>query len=271
MYRGFQLRLNSPRSTSHLSRSLPTNKFIEKLEGYAGYGGEMLKADRAQVEEILDGFLLSDDSLDGSKIQANWFPEIKADVFISHSHQDKNLALGLAWFLKEHFELKAFIDSAVWGYADNLLKGIDAKYCLSSDRNLYDYKKRNWSTSHVHMMLSMALAGMIDNTECLFFLDTPHSKRLHANAEEKTSSPWIYAEIAMSRLIRQRTMQEHRSSPVNECFSADTIQHTLVMNHLTKLTRNDLQKWMNEYNKDSDCFCSPLDCLYQLNPLKKDE
>ena len=271
MYRGFQLRLNSPRSTSRLSRSLSTNKFIEELEGYATYGGKMLEADRAQVEEILDGFLLSDDSLDGSKIQANWFPEIKADVFISHSHQDKNLAFGLAWFLKEHFELKAFIDSAVWGYADNLLKGIDAKYCLSSDRNLYDYKKRNWSTSHVHMMLSMALAGMIDNTECLFFLDTPHSKRLHANAEEKTSSPWIYAEIAMSRLIRQRTMQEHRSSPVNECFSADAIQHSLVMNHLTKLTCNDLQKWMNEYKEYSYCFCSPLDCLYQLKPLKKDE
>ena len=271
MYRGFQLRLNSPRSTSRLSRSLPTNEFIEELEGYAVYGEKMLKADRAQVEEILDGFLLSDDSLDGSKIQANWFPEIKADVFISHSHQDENLALGLAWFLKEHFELKAFIDSAVWGYADNLLKGIDAKYCLSSDRNLYDYKKRNWSTSHVHMMLSMALAGMIDNTECLFFLDTPHSKRLHANAEEKTSSPWIYAEIAMSRLIRQRTMQEHRSSPVNECFSADAIQHTLVMNHLTKLTCNDLQKWMNEYKEYSYRFCPPLDCLYQLKPLKTDE
>ena len=200
MYRGFQLRLNSPRSTSLLSRSLPTNKFIEELKGYADYGEEMLKADRTTVQNKLKKFLLSDGSLDGSKMQENWFPQIEADVFISHSHRDEELALGLAGWLKEHFGLKAFIDSAVWGYANDLLKDIDNKYCLQTGRQVYNYQKRNQSTSHVHMMLSVALNQMIDNTECLFFLNTPNSVSIGASIGGTTPSPWIYSEIAMSRL-----------------------------------------------------------------------
>ena len=62
-------------------------------------------------------------------MQANWFPQIKADIFISHSHKDEDLALALAGWLKVSFGLTAFIDSCVWGYANDLLKMIDYKYC----------------------------------------------------------------------------------------------------------------------------------------------
>ena len=62
-------------------------------------------------------------------MQANWFPQIKADIFISHSHKDKGLALALAGWLEETFGLTAFIDSCVWGYANKLLKMIDDEYC----------------------------------------------------------------------------------------------------------------------------------------------
>lgn len=266
MYRGFQLRLTS-QSTS----------LISKLKEYANQGWEILKADRTQVQEILDDFLLSDGSLDGSKMQENCFPQIKADVFISHSHQDEELALGLAGWLNKHFGLKAFIDSAVWGYANDLLKDIDNKYCLLTGSQVYNYQKRNQSTSHVHMMLSVALNQMIDNTECLFFLNTPHSVSIGASIDGTTPSPWIYSEVAMSRLIRKRLPKRDEavfeSQSRQQYFSSDLIiRYPLPMDHLTELNSDDLLMW-GRYCKAvvSRRHLKALDCLYQLNPLKKDE
>lgn len=266
MYRGFQLRLTS-QSTS----------LISKLKRYANQGWEILKADRTQVQEILDDFLLSDGSLDGSKMQENWFPQIEADVFISHSHQDEKLALGLAGWLNKHLGLKAFIDSAVWGYANDLLKDIDDKYCRRADCNLYDYEKRNQSTSHVHMMLSVALTKMIDNTECLFFLNTPHSVSIGASIDGTTPSPWIYSELAMSRLIRERRPERYEAVVESrsrlEHFSAGPIiRYPLPMGHLTELNSNDLLMWeMSCKEEVSHHHLKALDRLYQLKPLKKDE
>lgn len=266
MYRGFQLRLTS-QSTS----------LISKLKGYANQGREILKADRTQVQEILDDFLLSDGSLDGSKMQENWFPQIKADVFISHSHQDEELALGLAGWLNKHFGLKAFIDSAVWGYANDLLKDIDNKYCLLTGSQVYNYQKRNQSTSHVHMMLSVALNQMIDNTECLFFLNTPHSVSIGESIDGTTPSPWIYSELAMSRLIRERRPERYEAVVESrshlKCFSADLIiRYPLPMGHLTELNSNDLLMWERFCKAEvSHHHLKALDRLYQLKPLKKDE
>lgn len=72
------------------------------------------------IKTSLDGFTLSNGSLDGSKMSKDWFPEIKADVFISHSHLDNKNAIVFAGWLKKHFGLTAFIDSTVWKYSKDL-------------------------------------------------------------------------------------------------------------------------------------------------------
>lgn len=262
MYRGFQLDLSQQDSRN--------NDFIRELNKYYQQGKKLYEENETTIESKLDYFLLSDNSLDGSKMKANWFPQIQSHIFISHSHQDEKLALCLAGWLHEHFELKSFIDSAVWGYADNLLKQIDNRYCRREDSGLYDYKKRNRSTSYIHMMLSVALAGMIDNTECLFFLNTPHSQSIDACIKGTTYSPWIYSEIAMSRLMRQKTKEEYRY-PLNESFSeGPPIRLPLLMDHLTKINSNGLMKWKEEFFSSYECYEDPLDCLYNLPlPRKK--
>lgn len=259
MYRGFQLDLSQKEPRS--------NHLVRELKEYYEKGKTLYETSKTTIKKTLDDFLLLDGSLDGSEMEANWFPQIQAHIFISHSHQDEKLALCLAGWLHEHFELKSFIDSAVWGYADNLLKQIDNRYCRREDRGLYDYKKRNRSTSHIHMMLSVALAGMIDNTECLFFLNTPHSQSIDACIKGTTYSPWIYSEIAMSRLMRQKTKEKHRRS-LNESFSEQlSIRHPLLMDHLTKLNLEDLNRWKKRCN-----YCSSsLDYLYKLKPQKEYE
>lgn len=270
MYRGFQLDLRGQSPEQHT--------FIKELLNFSNRGKTLNEENKTIIKKKLDSFLLPDGSIDGSKMQANWFPQIKADVFISHSHQDEKLALGLAGWL-EKFGLKAFIDSAVWGYSDDLLREIDDKYCLQEKKEKglysYSYKKRNRSTSHVHMMLSIALAGMIDSTECLFFLNTPQSvsPALSIANQEATSSPWIYSEIAMSRLVRKRSKEEHRMvSSVNESKSDLKIKHPLLMEHLKKLTSKDLQEWKRRCQDYSSRNIKALDSLkaldflYELNP-----
>ena len=207
MYRGFNLSLER--------KSFKEGDFKELRE----IGFKSLTCQKATIERKIKSFIDDDGFLDGSKMQDNWFPQIKADVFISHSHKDKDLALALAGWLKENLGLTAFIDSCVWGYSNDLLKLIDNRYCRNEYRRTYDYEKRNSSTSHVHMMLSVALTQMIDNTECLFFLNTPNSITPDTIINQ-TESPWIYSEIATSQLIRKKKLEEYRQVALMESWSS---------------------------------------------------
>lgn len=112
-------------------------------------------------------------ALDGTAIQNDWFGQVKADIFLSHAHRDEKLVVSLAGWFKEECNVQAFVDSHIWGYANDLLKKIDNKYSRlqynDEDTAAYSYKKRNESTSHVHIMLNTALEQMIDKCECLFF------------------------------------------------------------------------------------------------------
>lgn len=148
----------------------------------------------------LDSFFLSDQTIDGKSISEEWFPTEKYDVFLSHSHKDLEKVLAFAGWLVCTFDLKCFVDSCTWDYCDNLLKQIDDKYCKNEHSNTYSYTKRNYSTSHVHMMLSIALSKVMDLSECVMFINTPHSISVKKNfgdlqkgknCKQSTASPWI--------------------------------------------------------------------------------
>ena len=66
--------------------------------------------------------------LNGNKIQIDWFPQISADIFISHSHDDEDLANAFAGWLYDEFKLTSFIDSNAWGYVDELLTLFNKEY-----------------------------------------------------------------------------------------------------------------------------------------------
>lgn len=264
MYRGFNL------SLTKLDFEEDSFKYFYEI------GETSIEQPKESINATLKTFLGVDRSLDGSKMQAHWFPQIEADVFISHSHKDKRLAIALAGWLKETFGLTAFIDSCVWGYADDLIGLIDKKYCREEKKG-YNYKKRNYSTSHVHMMLSVALTQMINNTECLFFLNTPNSLTPNTIIE-KTESPWIYSEIVMSRLIRENKPKRKKCGPLNESqkiFATEGedihINYDLSVDHLTAINSKVLTDWQSIYekNKRFSELCgrntpNPLDKLYEI-------
>ena len=146
-----------------------------------------------KLVKIING---QDGVVDGTTLQNFWFPTdaSKYDVFISHSHNDLGYAVKLASWLERRCGLRCFIDHFVWNSADDLLKRIDKIYTWEPERKAYDYNKRNFSTSHVHAMLSMAILDIIDRSECCLFIESDESISLEG-IKTKTLSPWIYEEL----------------------------------------------------------------------------
>jgi hypothetical protein len=259
MYRGFNINYDSENSAY----------YKEGLSLYQDY--------EKYVKKRLTKYINKDNSLNGSDMQEEWFPQIHADIFISHSHTDKDKAITLAGWLSTMFGIQAFIDSCIWGYADDLLKIIDDEYCVQ-DNGLYNYKQRNYSTSHVHMMLSTALLKMIDKTECLFFLNTPNSVST-SEIVDQTESPWIYSEIVMTQLVR-KNIPPRRETKDRQDFIKGIgldeklrIRYTISLGHLTNLGSNSLTKWGDRWVNDhiSNPYQNAdeaLDGLYKLYPVQ---
>ena len=216
---------------------------------------------------------MDDTVLDGKLIQEDWFPTVNTHVFISHSHKDIQLAKALAGWLLERFGINSFIDSCIWRHADNLLKILDKKYCWDAKKKSYDYKKRNLSTSHVHMMLMTALNKMIDKSECIFFLNTPNSN-IGKGIYSSTLSPWIYGEIEASRLIRKKIPKRYgpiidgkREYTWDERMLLENliVEYPLNLGHFYNLSSDVLLEWDNSEANNAE---EALDMLYSLTNNK---
>lgn len=234
----------------------------DQLTEHKEQGVHIFEKFKKVVEQNIDTYVSSNGNLDGEKMQSDWFPQIEADVFISHSHNDQQQAIALAGWLYDRFHLTAFIDSLVWGYANDLLKKIDDEYCRNNSGTTYDYDKRNGSTSHVHSMLSSALTMMIDKSECLFFLNTPSSINT-SESITKTKSPWIYYEIGMTKLIRKtppkrKIWKKGQMEYKNESLS---VEYRMNLDHLIDLSLTDLNNWSRAYHPLNNEHA--LDVLYQ--------
>lgn len=259
MYRGFKIDITT-------SENL-INNFDNRSTG-----SRLFNKQSADVSRGLRKYILSGNYLDGSGLQKSWFPTVDADVFISHSHSDKKVALALAGWLYDEFSITSFIDSTVWGYGDTLLKELDEEYCNNIGENTYNYKERNRSTSHVHLMVASALTSMIDQCEAFFLLNTRNSIKLLDN-DEITESPWLYFEIGQSQTIRKkvpdRTLYEAQRSfsEGGVLEKALKVSYKVDLNHLNMLGEQSLQRWERAYSLDQNEH--PLDLLYELFPPKK--
>lgn len=219
--------------------------------------------------------------IDGTKIQNDWFPQINADVFISHSHKDKNLACALAGWLYTKFKLKCFIDSNVWGYSEDLLEDMNSR--LSNKRSdgeggyLYDYQSTNRVSQHVNAMLSIALQKMIDKVEAVFFLNTHNAVQVCSDSHmEKTYSPWIYSEIICTQIVRKKPLLVYRRyatlhhgarMALFESMQSAmqwAISYSVSLKHLMPLNEDDLYRWKEEYDSNIDNYDYALDALYEF-------
>ena len=187
-------------------------------------------------------------------IEDNWFPTLPFQVFISHSHKDLALARQFAQWLEQTFKIKAFIDSDVWGYRTNLIQLLmSPPYCERCPEVI----------TKVDTILEIALAKMLDQTECVFFLNTINSVPSYGD----TYSSWIYYEIETANKIRCTKPDRLCAAPA----PFKTLQQ--LHSHITKLITfpvhlNDFELIdVNKLNDWSACGkngTKALDKLYKM-------
>lgn len=268
MFAGFNLDLTNNVDTY--------GKKIIDFSKYKVQGENHLNRQKVYYKKRLKEYVINGtDFADGSQLQDDWFPEIEADVFISHSHKDLDLAQSFAGWLNSEFGLKCFIDGNNWGCADELLEEINSGY---SDKRpdkdggyLYSHNKCNIASKHVNIMLSIALQKMIDKLEATFVLNTAHSVQKYAEVHNNsTYSPWIYSEIICTEIVRKKPLSEYRKCPIykfaNENESKEyQAAYSISLEHLIDINPTILKKWAIDYSKAA----YPLDILYTLTGKEK--
>ncbi|GAA7655168.1 toll/interleukin-1 receptor domain-containing protein [Helicobacter pylori] len=142
--------------------------------------------------------------LNHNKIKEAFFspfkPQLKnAQVFLSHSHADKNKALKVKNYLEEDLDAECvFIDSLFWDYKDNIVK----------EMSKYD------NTSKIEdaftLILRESLQDMIEKCPYFVFLQSNNSVS-NQGLLRTTYSAWIYEELKIANgLIADTTLQELR-------------------------------------------------------------
>lgn len=248
------------------------------INQYHTRGNAIYAEHQKEVQACLSDYISEDGIINGTNLKEDWFSIAKKDVFISHSHKDINRVKAFAGWLYDVFGIEAFIDSCSWGYCDELLNRIDKKYCYKASTKTYDYDLRNYTTSHVHMMLSTALTEMMDSTECIIFFNTPSSINMsdELNAikkKEKTTSPWIYHELMMTTLLRPNPPKRRQIAfeqfslrhDERERFPEINYDVSKALNSMLQLKDDNLKLWNKQWIDLSKGYdVHPLDALYGI-------
>ena len=265
MFAGFNLEINK-----HFFESKQ-----KSFQEYQKIGEEHLGAQGEGIENALSEYI-NNNIVDGSKIQKDWFPEVDADIFLSHSSADKELVNAIAGWLNDNFNLKCFVDSNIWCYAGNISEMLNSNYINKrSDGNggyLYNHKRCLKVSEHVDTMLNIALQKMIDKCESVFLINT--EKSIHINSDSKsvdiTYSPWIYSELVCSEIVRKKPLYFYRYNSelyhsINESRRFEDVSNNLTISynaptqHLIKINQDVLEKWNRQFDME---YPFPLDLLY---------
>ena len=257
----------------------PSDYFYNnEINSYLTHGNEIYSKYEKEVQECLSEYISEEGVINGTALKEHWFSITPKNVFISHSPFDLNKVKAFAGWLHQCFGLEAFIDSCSWGYCDDLLNKIDNKYCYNPKTKTYNYTLRNYTTSHVHMMLSTALTEMMDQTECVIFFNTPSSicleeelNKIKAPGKKPlTVSPWIYYELSMTTMLR--ATPPNREERALEHFAHDfrdsvTIQYDVSkeLSEMAMLTDSQLRQWRDNWQKcHRTNSARALDELYKI-------
>lgn len=157
-----------------------------------------------KIYELIEDAKHSNDDiiLNHNKIKKAFFspfkPQLKdAQVFLSHSHADKNKALKVKNYLEIETNHRVFIDSLFWDYKDDVLNEL-AKYDNTS-------KIKDAFT----LILRESLQNMIEKCPYFVFLQSKNSVSLNQDLLKITYSAWIYEELKIANtLIADTTIKE---------------------------------------------------------------
>ncbi len=159
-----------------------------------------------KIHELIKEAKCSNDDiiLNHNEIKEAFFspfkPQLKnAQVFLSHSHADKNKALKVKNYLESETNQRVFIDSLFWDYKDDVLN------------ELAEYDDTSKIEDAFTLILRESLQDMIEKCPYFVFLQSNNSVSLNQDLSRTTYSAWIYEELKIANgLIADSARQESR-------------------------------------------------------------
>ncbi len=131
-------------------------------------------------------------------------PQLKdAQVFLSHSHADKNKALEVKNYLESetNHRVRVFIDSLFWDYKDDVLNELEKYDDTSKIKDAFT------------LILRESLQDMIEKCPYFVFLQSNNSVSFNQDLSCITYSAWVYEELKIAHSIR-----ESRPTPMMESW-----------------------------------------------------
>ncbi|GAA7637205.1 hypothetical protein JP0078_13850 [Helicobacter pylori] len=197
--KAFKVDLDSRKNQSILKSSArPFNNQAHQVN-------EAVEKIAEKIYELIKGAKHPNDGtiLNHNKIKEAFFspfkPQLKdAQVFLSHSHADKNKVLKVKNYLESETNHRVFIDSLFWDYKDDVLNEL-AKYDDTS-------KIEDAFT----LILRESLQDMIEKCPYFVFLESKNSVS-NQGLSCITYSAWVYEELKIAHSIR-----ESRLTPMME-------------------------------------------------------
>lgn len=221
--KAFKVDLDSRENQNILKPSTrPFNNRVHQVNGVAKKIDKLIKNAQDSNDDII---------LNHNKIKKAFFspfkPQLKsAQVFLSHSHADKNKALKVKNYLESRTKHKVFVDSLFWDYKDNVLNEL-AKYDDTS-------KIKDAFT----LILRESLQDMIEKCPYFVFLQSNNSVS-NQGLSHTTYSAWIYEELKIAHSIR-----ESRLTPMTESWQ---VSHDIspFLESLETITLKELSRIIN--------------------------
>ncbi|GHR92759.1 toll/interleukin-1 receptor domain-containing protein [Helicobacter pylori] len=198
--KAFKVDLDSRKNQSILKSSArPFNNQAHQVN-------EAVEKIAEKIYELIEGAKHPNDGtiLNHNKIKEAFFspfkPQLKdAQVFLSHSHADKNKVLKVKNYLESETNHRVFIDSLFWDYKNNVLKEV---------------KKHHIDVSKIEdaftLILRESLQDMIEKCPYFVFLESKNSVS-NQGLSCITYSAWVYEELKIAHSIR-----ESRLTPMME-------------------------------------------------------
>ncbi|GAA9850890.1 toll/interleukin-1 receptor domain-containing protein [Helicobacter pylori] len=197
-------RILKPSARPSNNKAYQVNEAVEKIY-------ELIKDAQYSNDDIV---------LNHNKIKEAFFspfkPQLKnAQVFLSHSHADKNKALKVKGYLEEDLDAECvFIDSLFWDYKDGVLNKLAEYDDISRIKDAFT------------LILRESLEDMIKKCPYFVFLQSKNSVSLNQDLLGITYSAWIYEELKIAHSISEsrpipmmESMQVfHDISPFLESF-----------------------------------------------------
>ncbi|GHP25184.1 hypothetical protein VN1175_14130 [Helicobacter pylori] len=224
--KAFKIDLDSSKNQNIILKpsARPFNNQAHQVDGVAKKIYKLIKDANHSNDDII---------LNHNKIKEAFFspfkPQLKStQVFLSHSHADKNKALKVKNYLESETNHRVFIDSLFWDYKNNVLKEI---------------KKHHIDVSKIEdaftLILRESLQDMIEKCPYFVFLQSNNSVS-NQGLSHTTYSAWVYEELKIAHSISSKS----RLTIAMESFQA-SYDISPFLKHLKTITLSELSHIIN--------------------------